>query len=59
MTSKVDYIEVGRQAHELAAAHGADGARRYAAKIAAEALSNGNVEKHAFWRSVEMSLTIR
>ena len=56
---KVDYVEVGRTAHELQESRGQDGARRYAAKIAAEALTAGETAEHAFWRAVEMSLTIR
>jgi hypothetical protein len=36
-----------------------EGAQRYAAKIALEALEDGEKDQHAFWRAVEMSLTIR
>ena len=59
MTPSVDYVEVGRKAHELQAAQGQDGARRYAAKMAAEALADGEMDEHGFWHAVEMSLTIR
>jgi len=59
MMSEVDYVMVGRKAHELVAAHGPDGARRYAAKLAAEALAGGSVDEHDFWKAVAMSLTIR
>ena len=59
LTSGVDYTEVARKAHELAHAHGPDGAQRYAAKLAIEALAEGNKDEHAFWRAVEASLTIR
>jgi hypothetical protein len=59
MVQSVDYVEVGRKAHELQAAHGGDAARRYAAKIAGEALADKEMAHHAFWRAVEMALTIR
>ena len=59
MTAKVDYVEVGRKAYELQAAHGTDGARRYAARIASEALADGDDDDHAFWKAVELSLTYR
>ena len=59
MKPKVDFTKVGRQTHELVAAHGPDGARRYAARLAAEALADGDLEDNAFWQAVERSLTIR
>ena len=59
MTPNVDYVEVGRKAYELQVAQGQDGAWRYAAKVAAECLSAGEMDEHAFWRAVELSLTIR
>lgn len=57
--TEIDYIEVGRKAHELERTHGPDAARRYAAKIALEALADGEKDQHAFWRAVEMSLSPR
>ena len=59
VASCVDYVEVGRKAHELEVAHGQDGARRYAAKLAAECRTENHADEHAFWRAVEMSLTVR
>ena len=57
--SDVDYVEVGRKTHELLASQGKDGARRYAAKIAQDAMAAGDMEGHAFWSAVKMNLTIR
>jgi hypothetical protein len=59
MTSKIDWTEVGRKAHELEVAHGRAGAHRYAAKIAEEALADGDVADYAFWQAVERSFAIR
>ena len=59
MTTKVDYIAVGRKEYELVAAHGKDGALRYAARIALEAKAEGDNDAFAFWRAVERSLTPR
>lgn len=59
MGSEVDYVEVGRTSHELARMHGPVGARLYAAKLALEALTDGEKDEHAFWRAVEMTLTPR
>ena len=56
---EVDHTEVNRKAHELEAAHGQDGARRYAWKLAQDAMDEGGSKEHAFWRSVALSLTIR
>ena len=47
-------IEVSRKAHELIARHGRN-AHRYAAKLAAEALAEGETEEHRFWKSVEVA----
>jgi hypothetical protein len=55
MTSKID----GRKAHEPEVAHGRAGAHRYAAKIAEEALADGNVADYASWQAVERSFAIR
>ena len=54
----VDYSEVSRKAHELGHAHGLN-AHKYAAKLAAEALAEGKIEEHAFWKAVEASLIPR
>lgn len=54
----VDYIKVGRTAHELGQRHGRD-AHEYATKLAAEALAEGNDEEYEFWRAVELSLRPR
>ena len=54
----VDYTEVSRKAHELGNAHGRN-AHKYAAKLAADALAEGQTEEHAFWKAVEASLTTR
>jgi hypothetical protein len=59
MTSQVDYVEVGRKTHELVRTHGPAGARRYAAKLALEALAEGEKDEHAFWLAVEQSLILR
>lgn len=54
----VDYIEVGRTAHELLHRHGWN-AHEFAAKLAAEALAEGNDEEYEFWRAVEIAVTPR
>jgi hypothetical protein len=51
-------VEVFRKAHELSAARGWN-AHHYAAKRAAKALADGNVDEHDFWKDVESSLTPR
>ena len=56
--ASADYIEVGRTAHELQVRHGWN-ARGYAAKQAAEALAEGKIQAHEFWRAVELHLTPR
>jgi hypothetical protein len=53
-----DYIEVGRKAHELSHAHGWN-AHTYAAKLAAAALAEGEIEEYGFWKRVEAALTPR
>ena len=59
MTSEVDYVEVGRVTHELVRSHGPYGARRYAAKLALEALAEGEKDEHAFWLAIEQGLIPR
>ena len=56
--SKVDYIEVGRAAHELEHRHGWD-APNFAARLAADALAEGEYEESEFWRAVELQLMPR
>jgi hypothetical protein len=56
--ASVDFIEVGRTAHELALRHGWI-AHEYAAKLAAEALAAGKGQEYEFWRAVELLLTPR
>jgi hypothetical protein len=56
--ARVDYIEVGRTAHELLQRHGRN-AHEYAARLAAEALAEGKDEEYEFWRAVELSVTPR
>jgi hypothetical protein len=56
---EIDCLAVGRKSDELEAAHGQDGARRYAARLALQALAEGEAEEHAFWKAVENSLTPR
>jgi len=55
---KLDYIEVSRQAHELAQRHGVN-AHNCAAKLAAEALAEGATEECEFWKAVEAALKPR
>ena len=52
----VDYIEVGRTAHELLHRHGRN-AHEYAVKPVAEAFAEGNDDEHEFWRAVELAVT--
>jgi len=56
--TQVDYVEVGRVAHELRNRHGWN-ADKYAAKLAAEALEDRMMEEYEFWRAVEAALTPR
>ena len=54
----VDFIEVGRVAHQLSAQHGTK-AHRYAADTAARAQIAGDDAAHRFWRAVEAALRPR
>jgi hypothetical protein len=54
----VDYVQVSRKAHELQNAHG-QGAHKYAAKMAAQALADALVDEHKFWQAVEAALKPR
>jgi len=56
--STVDYIEVGRTAHQLFADHGPS-AYVYAAKLAREAEAEGKLDEAAFWKAVSAALTPR
>jgi hypothetical protein len=54
----VDYVEVGRTAHELESRMGWH-AHVHAGKLAAEALAAGNRDEYEFWNAVEASLKPR
>jgi hypothetical protein len=54
----VDHVEVGRIAHELEARFGTQ-AHLHAAKMAAEALTEGKADECEFWRVVEQSVMPR
>jgi|HubBroStandDraft_5_1064220.scaffolds.fasta_scaffold965595_1 hypothetical protein len=56
--SQVDTIEAGRVAFDLSQRHGRN-AYQHAAKLATEALANGNAEEHAFWKYIEATLKPR
>ena len=53
-----DFIEVGRTAYELGKSHGRN-AHQYAARLATEALAEGQAEKAAFWQAVADDLKPR
>ena len=54
----VDYIEVGREAHQLASTYGRD-AWIYAGRWEKLAAEEGKFEEAAFWRAVSVSLKPR
>jgi hypothetical protein len=56
--SAVDYVEVGRTAHQLAKDHGRS-AYLYAAKLAGEAEAKGEAVEAAFWKAVSDALKPR
>ena len=58
VVASVNFIEVGRKAHELELRHGWN-AHEYAAKLAAGALAEGKDQEYEFWRAVELHLTPR
>jgi hypothetical protein len=58
MSKEPDNGEVFRSAHELRERHGRNAAN-YAAKLAAEALAEGDIENHQFWEAVKAALTVR
>ena len=53
-----DYVDVDRKSHELWYDQGWN-AHKYAAKLALEALAEGKISEHAFWKAVEASLRPR
>ena len=61
MTAERDWdfwAEVSRKAWELADRHGWN-AHLYAARLAAEALAEGETDESKFWKAVEATLTPR
>jgi hypothetical protein len=58
MTEPIDYLEIGRVAHELAERHGRN-AHCYATKQAELALVKGAIDEQRFWESVTAALMPR
>lgn len=58
MAANVDFVEVGRMAHELANRHGRN-SHQHAARMAEEALADGKTDEADFWKAVEHSLKPR
>jgi hypothetical protein len=56
--TRPDPIEVGRKAYELERSHGRT-AHVYAARLATEALAEGQTEEYDFWTAVAGALTPR
>ncbi len=56
--SAVDYVEVSRTAHQLAADHGHN-AHLYAARLSREAEAAGKSDEAAFWKAVSAALRPR
>ena len=54
----VDYVEVSRTAHQLAADHGRS-AYLYADKLAGESEAAGKLDEAAFWKAVSAALVPR
>jgi hypothetical protein len=54
----VDYVEVGRTAHQLRQDHGHH-AHLYAAKLSREAQAEGKTAEAEFWKAVSAALTPR
>jgi hypothetical protein len=54
----VDYVEVGRESHELALRHGQD-AHRYALRLSEQAKDAGDAGAAAFWFAVTRTLEPR
>jgi hypothetical protein len=54
----VDYVEVGRKAHELEVRHG-EGAYRYAQRLSEEAEADAGPDDHRFWSAVAAMLRPR
>jgi hypothetical protein len=57
--AEVDYIRVGRVAHELGALHGPPAARLHALELVKQANDGGNPDDKAFWEAVAISLAPR
>jgi hypothetical protein len=58
MTIDVDYVEVGREAHQLASTYGWD-AWLYASRWEKMATNEGKLEEAAFWHAVVAALKPR
>lgn len=58
MEDEIDWIAVDRKAHELSERHGRP-AHQYAARLASEALADGDEDEHRFWQAVEGTLKPR
>jgi hypothetical protein len=56
--SDVDFVEVGREGHELELRHGRD-AWKYAKRYSEQASVEGKPSEAAFWLAVENSLKPR
>jgi len=56
--ARPDSIEIDRMAHELNKSHGPR-AHKHAAKLAAQAETEGNADEAGFWRRVEAALAPR
>lgn len=58
MTIDVDYVEVGREAHQLSSTYGRD-AWLYAGRWEKMAADEGKLEEAAFWSAVTAALRPR
>ena len=58
VSATVDYVKVGREAHELALRHGRD-AHRFALRMSQQAKDAGDAEAAAFWYAVNRTLEPR
>ena len=58
MAERVDFIQVGRVAHELSERHGAR-AHQHAASLAGQAEAEGDEEACRFWKAIEAALKPR
>jgi hypothetical protein len=55
---KPDFVEVSREAHQLAESHGRN-AHLYALRLSEKAQASGDAEAAAFWRAVYGALAPR